>query len=144
MFDNTPVLLVREPLHPHDPNAIAVLIPQGKIGYVPRDYAAEIAPLLDKGALHRSHVRILVRDNGDREFPSPQVRAWLYPPETRGIDTIQGRSTSGPFTSDSGMDVVLLGADGRVRGRSPFGTLRWIIGWVIILALLVILFRSRS
>ena len=42
--------LVREPDNPHDPNAIQVAL-FGKIfmGYVPKDIAKDLAPLMDSG-----------------------------------------------------------------------------------------------
>jgi hypothetical protein len=42
--------LVREPDNPHDPNAIKVMIARVVfLGYVPREIAAELAPLMDGG-----------------------------------------------------------------------------------------------
>ncbi len=44
------VRLVRNPENPHDPNAIAVLNPEGiQAGYLPRTDAAIFAPLMDEG-----------------------------------------------------------------------------------------------
>jgi HIRAN domain len=43
--------LRRDPQNPHDPQAIAVDAPAGgQLGWVPREVAAELAPLLDAGA----------------------------------------------------------------------------------------------
>lgn len=48
MTIDTPVQLVPEPTNKFDPNALAVFIPGNKqIGYVPREFAARIAPFLD-------------------------------------------------------------------------------------------------
>jgi hypothetical protein len=77
-----PLLLVREPLNEHDPNAIAVHIRQGHIGYVAKEYAAEIAPFLDSGAMHRASCRWLGEDH--RGLPSVKAIAWVYPPGTQG------------------------------------------------------------
>jgi hypothetical protein len=42
--------LVREPDNPHDPNAIRVaLVGIVFLGYVPKDVARELAPLMDQG-----------------------------------------------------------------------------------------------
>jgi hypothetical protein len=42
--------LRRDPRNPHDPNAIAVHSAEGEqVGWVPREVAAELAPLLDAG-----------------------------------------------------------------------------------------------
>ncbi len=44
------VVFEREPQHPHDPNAIAIHTQDGRsIGYIPRDEARRIAPLMDQG-----------------------------------------------------------------------------------------------
>lgn len=44
-----PLRLRREPDNAHDPNAIAVDLPDGlTLGFVPRELAAEIAPELDE------------------------------------------------------------------------------------------------
>ncbi|MFM9413776.1 single-stranded-DNA-specific exonuclease RecJ [Peptococcus simiae] len=45
----TPVDLVAEPDNPHDPNALAVVTEWGKIGYLNRDLAAALAPLIQAG-----------------------------------------------------------------------------------------------
>ena len=43
------LLVVREPQNPYDANAIAVHIFNQKLGYFPRGFAAEVAPLMDAG-----------------------------------------------------------------------------------------------
>lgn len=51
LVGNEPVRLVPEPTNKYDPNAIAVHIAVGgevlHCGYIPREIAAEIAPLMD-------------------------------------------------------------------------------------------------
>ncbi len=46
-----PLVLRRDAGNPHDPNAIAVHAADGgeQVGWVPRELAAELAPLLDEG-----------------------------------------------------------------------------------------------
>lgn len=46
-----PLVLRRDPDNPHDPNAIAVHAAGGgdQVGWVPRELAAELAPLIDSG-----------------------------------------------------------------------------------------------
>jgi hypothetical protein len=45
-----PLVLRRDAANEHDPNAIAVDTPDGEqLGWVPRELAAELAPLLDAG-----------------------------------------------------------------------------------------------
>jgi len=46
-FYAVPVTLLREPENKHDPNAIKIVVPQGEIGYIKRDEAKLMAPLLD-------------------------------------------------------------------------------------------------
>jgi hypothetical protein len=41
--------LAREPENPYDSNAVSVHIFQQHLGYLPRQFAAEIAPLIDGG-----------------------------------------------------------------------------------------------
>ena len=41
--------LVREPDNPHDPNAIRVELAGLFFGYIPRDLAKELAPIMDTG-----------------------------------------------------------------------------------------------
>lgn len=51
--EGLPVVLIRNPLNIHDSNAIEVHMPAmdriGKIGHVPREMAARLAPELDAG-----------------------------------------------------------------------------------------------
>jgi HIRAN domain-containing protein len=45
-----PLELRRDPENEHDPNAVAVHLPGGEqVGWVPRELAAELAPLIDAG-----------------------------------------------------------------------------------------------
>jgi hypothetical protein len=45
----SPLELRRDPANEHDPNAIMVLAGGAQAGWVPRELAAELAPLLDAG-----------------------------------------------------------------------------------------------
>lgn len=52
--------LQREPENPHDPNAVAILTPDGDmLGYIPRICNPEIAQLLDKG--ETMHARLIYK-----------------------------------------------------------------------------------
>lgn len=53
--------LVREPNNPHDANAVRVEIQGQKIGYIPRDDAARLAPHLDRLKGERIHCLARVR-----------------------------------------------------------------------------------
>jgi hypothetical protein len=90
------VFLIREPANAYDPNAVCLCImvrdgrleQQGEttltlpcldIGYVPRDVAAEMAPLLDAGYRHIANcVKILTQA---ARGPIPVIDASLYHPE---------------------------------------------------------------
>jgi len=43
--------LVREPTNEHDKNAIKVMFVEYHLGYIPKDTAAKLAPLMDDGAI---------------------------------------------------------------------------------------------
>ena len=61
-----PLELRREADNPHDPNAIAVhAAPGEKVGFVPREVAAELAPELDRG---RPWSAVVLRE----QRPSPR------------------------------------------------------------------------
>ena len=51
-------VVIRNPANPHDANAIEVHVPSigGMIGHVPRQIAAELAPLLDGSQQYRVRV----------------------------------------------------------------------------------------
>lgn len=53
--------LVREPRNAHDANAVRVEIQGRKIGYIPRDDAERLAPMLDGFRSARVHCRARVR-----------------------------------------------------------------------------------
>lgn len=44
-----PLTLIREPLNPKDKNAIKVLFNNKPLGYVSKEIATDLAPLIDKG-----------------------------------------------------------------------------------------------
>lgn len=80
------VVLVREPDNPHDPNAIAVHVPQdriGKIGHVPAKMAERLAPELDAGLLWESSIfQVLIDpDHLDRPGISIRLQRVPLPPE---------------------------------------------------------------
>ncbi len=72
----TLIYLVREPSNPFDANAVALRSPQGySVGYVPREDAELMAPLLDEGA---SHVAFCKKILHGRRLQIPVVVASLY------------------------------------------------------------------
>ena len=69
------VYLVRDPHNKHSRNAIEVRIDNGmQIGFVPEDYAPEVAPLLDAGHPHKAEVKKII---GYR-YSIPVIQAYLY------------------------------------------------------------------
>lgn len=57
--------LVREPENPYDPDAIAVLLADRKVGYIPRRHNAVLARLMDAGKRLCARVeRVLEPESG--------------------------------------------------------------------------------
>lgn len=70
-------VVIRNPANPHDANAIEVHVPaiDSMIGHVPRQIAAELAPLLDSGTQY--HVRVWTRidpNHPDRPGASVELK----------------------------------------------------------------------
>ena len=67
--------LEREPQNKYDPNAISVHIFQQCLGYFPRGFAAEVAPLMDKG------YEVVAVKSGDQRFAGTGVMdvSWETP-----------------------------------------------------------------
>lgn len=73
------VYLVRDPNNKYSRNAVEVRIENGmQIGFVPEDYAPEVAPLLDAGHPHKAEVKKII---GYR-YSIPVVQAYLYPTDS--------------------------------------------------------------
>jgi len=56
----------REPENPYDPNAVALLFRGEQVGYIPREIARQIAPLMDEGQKFTAIVKAIYKAN-----PSP-------------------------------------------------------------------------
>ena len=69
------VTLVREPENKHDTNAIRVDVTlatgEHKLGYLPKDLAADYAPLMDKGRLLNGAI---VKVDGEKIYLEPVIR----------------------------------------------------------------------
>lgn len=64
------VVLEREPDNRHDANAILILnAAADELGYVPREYAAEMAPLLDAGGWVEATVKKVIEARGGYTLP---------------------------------------------------------------------------
>jgi len=81
------VFFVGDPSNQYDANAIEIRLQNGSsIGYVPREYAATITPLLDTGSLQAaSCVKILA----GRQAPIPIIQAYIYRPDATVTGAIQ-------------------------------------------------------
>jgi hypothetical protein len=78
----TEVLLVREPANENDPSAILVVFPNGaEVGYVPREDAVDLAPLLDDGYKYQAHIDVI---NPAEAGKLPEVQAFFFPPNSTG------------------------------------------------------------
>lgn len=115
--------LQRDKGNAFSPRAIAVITPSGRtIGYVPEDYALDIAPLLDDGALHSaSFKKVLDYDTG----PVPVVIARLYSPGASLPDA--KRQDQAPTRSSSTAKPV---------GKPPAGTTTK--AWLITLGIIAL------
>jgi hypothetical protein len=94
-----PVLLVRAAKRRgRSANAIQVCAASGKpLGLVPEHYASELAPLLDRGARYRAHLRAVL--NGGIA-PALIVQSFLYAPSaTLGLGTAAQRRMARRRTS---------------------------------------------
>lgn len=97
------VFLARDPSNPHDENAVEIRVGGGyQIGFVPREYAREMAPLLDAGHKQAAHCTKIL---SGRRAPIPVVQADLYRADAPiagaiGNSEVPTRSTS-PMVSKS-------------------------------------------
>ncbi|MGD1156561.1 MAG: HIRAN domain-containing protein [Terriglobia bacterium] len=80
---NDQVFLVRDRGNKYSRNAVEVRLSNGyQIGFVPEEDAIEIAPLLDKGCLHRAFVTKVLEG---RRSPIPVLQAYIFRPDS-GIE----------------------------------------------------------
>jgi hypothetical protein len=84
------VLLVRAKRRGRSPNAIQVCAASGKrLGLVPEHHASELAPLLDRGARYRAHLRAVA---SGAIAPVLIVQSFVYAPSaTLGLGTVAQR-----------------------------------------------------
>lgn len=86
--ENHPVLLMREPGNPHDPNAIMVLL---HVGYVAKEHAAQITPYLDTKQedivggklvrLYANYAEVEIEDPIPTPDGTPMPDVYFYNPE---------------------------------------------------------------
>lgn len=70
------VTFIREPDNPHDANAVMATIDGQPVGYLPRDHAEYMAPVLDDHAIEAFAVCSVVR-GGWLEAPSFGCHVWM-------------------------------------------------------------------
>ena len=64
--ENAGLDLVREPENPYDPNAIAVIAPDGRqVGFLPQDVAQTVSPNMENGKHYRAYVASVTGGNAD-------------------------------------------------------------------------------
>jgi len=78
MSKNSPIVLKREPFNRYDSNAVAVLYVDQQVGYIGKEYAKIMAPMMDKGTQFtakiskldsydgKHYLHILVSEGGDK------------------------------------------------------------------------------
>ncbi len=92
------VLLVREPHNAYDPNAVAVTVDGETVGFIPRQDAALLAPVLDTGRPHTAIVHCIRGGVPGASHYGCQVSiAWdgAKPHPFRPLDDVQRRSRAG-------------------------------------------------
>lgn len=126
--------LKREPRNSHSRNAIAVLTETGRtIGYVPEDWALDIAPLLDEEALHSAvFKKILDYDTG----PVPVVVARFYE---------SGATVPGALRQDqqpSGRQIKALPSSRKSQRKYSTGNNNKL--WIVVFAILTFVLIAAS
>ena len=77
--DSSLVFLARDKGNPYDANAIEIRLKEGyQIGFVPREDAEDLAPLLDAGCTHQAYVTKILQG---KRWPIPVVQAYMYRPQ---------------------------------------------------------------
>lgn len=120
------VYLIRDWNNRFSRNAIEVRLANGmQIGFVPEDYAPEVAPLLDAGHPHKAEVKTIL---GYRHS-IPVVNAALYPACTDepGVvfacdvpDSRPGPSTQNRWSSGNVFQVVAIGPTRQAKSKGCF------------------------
>jgi len=84
------LFVIRDRANRFSRNAVEVRLGNGmQVGFVPEEYAAEMAPLLDEGCVHTAYVKKIL---GRGAYPIPVVVAELYHPDAGRQDLTAERS----------------------------------------------------
>lgn len=109
--------LEREPDNEHDKNAILVVDAAGNdLGYVPRDLARDLAPLLDQGAKQDFRVKKLIETS--RGFIIPVIVGALYRADAV-VPAVAGRSTEVGYVGVVSMNSARFSAPVTKATSSP-------------------------
>lgn len=111
------VQLVREPHNKHDPDAIAVHVRGGQVGYVGSDYLGWLTPLLDAGKEVQARVHGIRGGSGDR----PSFGAVIQIVTAGGeFDQLEARERGGlSFTSRVLLALVAILIIGWLASCAP-------------------------
>lgn len=77
--EGLPVILIRDPHNPHDPNAIQIHTPTaGMVGHMPRHLATRCAPHMDAGQRFAGEVIRIAVDPDHPDKPGIEIRVWRH------------------------------------------------------------------
>lgn len=121
LYPGEPLTLERQPENPFDANAIAVLAGRHQIGFIARDDAAELAPLLDARIPYRVQLHELT--GGRPDYPSFGARiciAWretqmltpspLDPGQTHHQQFLDAEGPAATNAAGKGLGCAIAGA----------------------------------
>jgi hypothetical protein len=104
-----PVVLKREPSNRYDENAIRAEIAERVVGYLARDIAAALAPLLDSNSIPSFQVAGVIR-GGWKKDANLGVHLWLHrrlaPGPRITLEGMEAFAVSWPPYEDEGVYVV--------------------------------------
>lgn len=132
--EGDPVFLARDLQNKFSRNAVEVRLRNGmQIGFVPEDYAPDVAPLLDQGCPHVAYITKVLR--GGR-VPIPVVQAYLHRTDAEVEGLVfpadvplkrhhSARSVAASSTKSGCMGALLLIA---VPLASGVGLVAWLLG----------------
>lgn len=126
-------VLVREPSNPYDPNAVAVFYKGEHIGYAPREDAASLAPVMDRGGYHRAKCKKVLGYN----YAIPVVVAEVFQPGVVVPDANPSRATSGRLSIPAERVATLPSG----KPYSP-SALRGFMWWTVIAIAIVAACRA--
>lgn len=124
--EDDPAFIIRDRGNGFSRNAIEVRVSNGvQVGYVPEDYACEIAPLLDRGYRHEAYFTKLLTAG---RSPIPVVQTYIYRPDATAEGAIlemevPGKSSSTPAMAVTEYSKVLREATPSDRSSSSVPTL---------------------